>query len=291
VSTLPLASLGVARVSASLPLIPLTRLTHSNMKILFIGEIVGKLGRQTVGRVLPTLRKDANITVVLANAENLAHGKGVTTTTLAEVQGYGVDALTSGNHVFWRKEVNEVFENDSPIIRPANYPEDVPGKGYQIIDLGKDGKVLLLNLLGRTFFNEPVFCPFRTVDKILKDFEGESFSAIVVDFHAEATSEQVAMGWYLDGRVTTVVGTHRHVPTADCWVMPKGTAYVTDVGMVGAKHSVLGVVPEIIIEKLKSPKPQKFEWVEEGPTVFNSVLIEVKDGRAKSIGRVDKVLE
>ncbi len=262
------------------------------MNILFVGEIVGKLGRHTVGALLPALRKDANIAVVFGNAENLAHGKGVTKTTLAEVQSYGVDAFTSGNHVFWRKEVHDVFEkNDSPIIRPANYPPDVPGKGFKIIDLGQNGKVLLINLLGRTFFNEPVFCPFRTVDKILEDLTDESFSAIVVDFHAEATSESVAMGWYLDGRVTAVVGTHRHVPTADAWVMPQGTAFVTDIGMVGARHSVLGVEPRIIIDKLKNPQPQKFEWVEDGPAVFNSVLIEVGNGRANSIERVDRVLE
>lgn len=261
------------------------------MKILFIGEIVGKLGRHTVGALLPNLRQSAKIAVVFANAENIAHGKGATKTTLAEVQDYGVNAFTSGNHIFWRKEVLEVFDADnSSIIRPANYPEDVPGKGFEIIDLGQDGKVLLINLLGRTFFNEPVFCPFRTVDKILEDFADEKLAAIVVDFHAEATSESVAMGWYLDGRVTAVVGTHRHLPTADCWVMPQGTAYVTDLGMVGARHSVLGVEPQIIIDKLKNPQPQKFEWVEEGPAVFNSVLIEVENGKATSIERVDKVL-
>ena len=262
------------------------------MKILFIGEIVGKLGRRTVGRVLPSLRKDVNIAVVFANAENIAHGKGATKTTLAEVQGYGVDAFTSGNHIFWRKEVFGELDAENPsIIRPANYPNDVPGRGFKIIDLGKDGKALLINLLGRTFFNEPVFCPFRAVDKILEDFEEEDFAAIVVDFHAEATSEQVAMGWYLDGRVTAVVGTHRHVPTADAWVLPQGTAFVTDLGMVGAQHSVLGVETEVIIAKLKDPRPQKFEWVEEGPAVFSAVLIEVENGKAKSIDRVDRVLE
>jgi metallophosphoesterase (TIGR00282 family) len=240
---------------------------------------------------LPALRKDANITVVFANVENLAHGKGVTKTTLTEVQNYGVDAFTSGNHVFWRQEVNEVFDDhQSPIIRPANYPDDIPGQGFKIIDLGKDGQVLLINLLGRTFFNEPTLCPFRTVDKILEKHANEKLAATVVDFHAEATSESVAMGWYLDGRVTAVVGTHRHVPTADVWVMPQGTAFVTDIGMVGARHSVLGVAPEIIINKLKDPRPQKFEWVEEGLAVFNSVLIGVADGRAKSIERVDKIL-
>ena len=262
------------------------------MKILFIGEIVGKLGRRTVGRVLPSLLKSANISVVLANAENIAHGKGVTKATLEEVQSYGVDCFTSGNHVFWRKGTSDLLEgNDASIIRPANYPQDIPGQGFKIIDLGKDGKVLLINLLGRTFFNEPVFCPFRAVDRILKDFEGEGFAAIVVDFHAEATSESVAMGWYLDGRATAIVGTHRHVPTADVWVLPQGTGFVTDVGMVGARHSVLGVEPEIIINKLKNPQPQKFEWVEDGPAVFNSVLIEVEGGKAKSIERVDKIVE
>ncbi len=262
------------------------------MNILFIGEIVGKLGRLTVSRVLPSLRKDANISVVFANAENVAHGKGATKATLEEVQNYGVDYFTSGNHIFWRSEVFEELDtNDPSIIRPANYPQDVPGQGFKVIDLGKDGKVLLVNLLGRTFFNEPVFCPFRTVDKILKDFADEKFAAIVVDFHAELSSERVAMGWYLDGRVTAVVGTHTHVPSADAWVMPQGTAYVTDAGMVGAQHSVLGVEPEIIIEKLKNPQPQRFEWVEEGPAVFNAVLVEVEAGRAKSIKRVDRVLD
>ncbi len=262
------------------------------MRILFIGEIVGKLGRRTVGALLPSMLKSANLSVVLANVENLAHGKGVTKTTLEEVQSYGVDAFTSGNHVFWRKGTSELLDsNEISIIRPANYPNDVPGQGFKIIDLGKDGRVLLINLLGRTFFNEPTFCPFRTVDKILEDLAGEDFSGIVVDFHAEASSERVAMGWYLDGRVTAVVGTHTHVPTADAWVLPQGTGYVSDLGMVGARHSVLGVEKEIIIDKLKSPRPQKFEWVEEGPAVFNSVLIEVEDSKAKSIERVDKVLE
>jgi metallophosphoesterase (TIGR00282 family) len=261
------------------------------MNILLIGEIVGKLGRQTVGRVLPNLRRSANISVVFANAENIAHGKGATEATLEAVRDYGVDYFTSGNHIFWRKEVLEELDADDPsIIRPANYPEDVPGRGFKIINLGKDGKVLLINLLGRTFFDEPVFCPFRTVDEILENFSGEELAAVVVDFHAEATSEQVAMGWYLDGRASVVAGTHRHVPTADAWVMPQGTAYVTDIGMVGSRHSVLGVEKEIIIQKLKNPQPQKFEWVEEGPAVFNAVLIEVENGKAKSIERVDKVL-
>lgn len=262
------------------------------MRILFIGEIVGKLGRRAVGGVLPSLRESANISVVLANAENIAHGKGATTATLEEVQGYGVDAFTGGDHIFWcEKAFEELDKSDPLLIRPANYPKDVPGKGFKVVDLGKDGRILLINLLGTTFIDQPAFCPFRTADKILKNFAKQSFSAIVVDFHAEATSEKAALGWYLDGRVSAVVGTHTHVPTADAKILPKGTAFVSDVGMVGARDSVLGVEPEIIIQKLKSPLPQKFEWAETGPAVFSSVLIEVEGGRARDIKRIDKIID
>lgn len=263
------------------------------MAILFIGEIVGRLGRRTVGEVLPGLRKSAKITTVLANAENLAHGKGATAKTVEEVRNYGVEAFTSGDHIFWREDFLKELDADDPfVIRPANYPKDIPGRGFKVIDVGKSGKLLLLNLLGTDRFSDPVECPFRTVDRILKEFSSENLAAIIVDFHAETTSEKVAMQWYLDGRVTAVVGSHTHVPTSDARVLPKGTAVVTDVGMVGAQHSVLGVEPEIIVRRFKNPqRSERFEWVEEGPTVFNSVLIEVgDDGKAKGIKRVDRVL-
>lgn len=261
------------------------------MNILFIGDIVARLGRTTVRKVLPPLRRDAKIGLVIANGENLAHGRGVTASTVADVFSSQVDCLTSGNHVFWQKESAEVVADTDNLIRPANYPDDTPGEGFTIIDTGKEGRVLIINLLGRGFMGNAVACPFRTADRILDAHAQEDFAAILVDFHAEATSEKVALGWYLDGRVTAVVGTHTHVPTADAWILPQGTAYVTDAGMVGAHFSVLGVESEIIVAAQKDPLPQRFEWVEEGPAVFQSVLIKVgKNGKALDIERIDRSL-
>lgn len=261
------------------------------MKILFLGDIVGRLGRQTVGKILPELKKSAKITAVFANAENAAHGRGATKSTIDELSGFGIDYFTGGNHLFWHKGFSdELEENNLPVLRPANYPEEVPGRGAILLDFGRAGKVLLVNLEGRTFLNRPVNCPFRTIDRILEENQKEESLVIIVDFHAEATSEKLAMGFYLDGRASAVLGTHTHIPTADERLLPKGTAYVTDVGMVGAWDSVLGVKKEIIIENLKSPLPRRFEWEEEGPTVFNSVFIEIgRNGKAKAIERVDKV--
>jgi len=260
------------------------------MKILFLGDIVGKRGRKVCEKLLPKLKEDAKIDLVLANAENIAHGKGATKATIEEALSYGIDHFTGGNHIFWRKEFVHDIEK-LPVLRPANYPPETPGRGYAILDLGKQGRILLINLLGRTFIESSASCPFREADRILEEFRGEKLTAVVVDIHGEATSEKVALGWYLDGRVTAVVGTHTHVPTADTWVLPQGTAYVTDSGMVGPQHSVLGVEPSIIISKFLTASPQRFEWVERGPAVFNSVLIEVKGGKAIKIERVDRVWE
>ena len=261
------------------------------MKILFIGDIVGKLGRKTVGKVLPKLKKDDNINLVIANAENIAHGRGATKAKIEEVQAYGINYFTSGNHIFWQRKFLDEIDN-LPVLRPANYPEDLPGKGYAEIDLGRKGRVFLINLSGIANIKGPVYCPFRTVDRILEEAEGQDYKAIIVDFHAELTSEKVAMGWYLDGRASLVVGTHTHVPTADARILPGGTAYVTDVGMIGARDSVLGVEKEIIIRYQMNPLPERFEWVEEGSSVFNSVLVKIgKDGKGKRIKRVDEVVE
>ncbi len=264
------------------------------MKILFIGDIVGRPGRTAVGQILPDLKKDLKIDAVFANGENLAHGRGVTKATLDEVLSYGVDYFTGGNHLFWHQGFSEELKNlPLPILRPANYPAEVPGKGFSWMDLGKKGKVLLINLEGRVFLNRPVNCPFRTIDRILEEeLAREKPSAIIVDFHAEATSEKEALGFYLDGRVSAVIGTHTHVPTADARILPKGTAYVTDAGMVGTLNSVLGVKKEIIIENLTLPLPARFEWSEDKPLTFNAVLIEVKSGsRANQIERVDRLIE
>jgi len=263
------------------------------VKILFIGDIVGSLGRSAVGKVLPTLKKRDNINLVIANGENLAHGRGASRRVIQQVLDAGVDFLTSGDHIF----DNVDFKNEIdylPIIRPANFPKDLPGFGYKVIELPSGGSFLVISLLGRTFIDyEGLANPFDKVDEILANFKSKKLVGILVDFHAEATSEKVAMGWYLDGRVSAVMGTHTHVPTADARILPQGTAFVADVGMVGACDSVLGVQKEIIINRFKDPEARiRFEWVEEGEVIFNSVLIEINENtEASKIERVDLVIQ
>jgi len=261
------------------------------MKILFIGDIVGKLGRKAVGEVLPNLRKKEKIDLVIANGENLAHGRGTTEKTLKEVMGCGIDFFTSGPHIFAHEEI---FTINPPLIRPANYPSDKPGRGFTTLAI--EGKnILIINLvgahgfLGRKFLeeDEEVENPFLMVEQILK--VQDRADLVIVDFHAEITSEKRALGFFLDGKVTAVLGTHTHVPTADAQILPKGTGYVTDVGMCGAKDSVLGVAKEIIIERLAKNARDPFEWVEKGPAVFNSVLFETgAKGLVKAVKRIDK---
>jgi metallophosphoesterase (TIGR00282 family) len=263
------------------------------MRILFIGDIVARPGRKAVSEILPSLIKEEKIDLVIANIENLSHGKGATPEAIDEIRGCGVDIMTSGNHIWFREEVYSLLGSDPTLVRPANYPSDIPGFGFTVAKVGKKDKVLVINLIGRQWISEPIEDPFRVVEEILQEQHSkEKFAATIVDFHAEATSEKAAMGWYLDGRVTAVIGTHTHVATADNWIMPKGTAFTTDVGMTGAQNSVLGVEPEIIIKVHKYPYPQRFDWVETGPKIFSSVLVEVgPKGLAKSIRRVDRTLE
>ncbi|OGY26981.1 MAG: metallophosphoesterase [Candidatus Woykebacteria bacterium RBG_16_43_9] len=261
------------------------------MKILFIGDIVAKPGRAAVKQVLPDLVKEQKIDLVVANIENLAHGKGATERTVEEIREAGVDIMTSGNHIWFREGFVDILNSDPRVIRPANYPADAPGYGFTYANVGSK-KVLVTNLIGRQWIDEPIDEPYHIIDALLLDqVEKEKPDAILVDYHAEATSEKAAMAWFLDGRVTAVVGTHTHVPSADAQILPRGTAFVTDIGMTGAAHSVLGVEPSIIIKKQKDPQPIKFEWVETGPKTFRSVLIETKkNGTAKSIQRIDKTL-
>ncbi|MBM4401826.1 MAG: YmdB family metallophosphoesterase [Candidatus Cloacimonetes bacterium] len=255
------------------------------MRILFLGDIVGKVGRETVKKVLPELRKKHQVDFVFANGENLAGGRGVTAATIDEMLACGIDYFTSGNHVFFREGFAEILGDESMrILRPANYPEDVPGRGFVNLD-----KLLLINLIGTTWMEGPAACPFRTVDEILNHLPLTTYQIpVIVDFHAEATSERQAMGFYLDGRVSAVIGTHTHVPSADAKILSNGTGFVTDVGMVGALNSVLGVIPEKIIEKQKFPYPVRFEWVKKGPAVFNSVLLSLDaQGKTNDIKRLD----
>lgn len=258
-----------------------------------MGDIVARPGRAVVSKILPSLREELKVDLVFANAENLAGGRGATSETLLDMLNSGVDYFTSGHHIFDQEDFEKTLTDpDLRILRPANYPEDIPGKGFTLISDSSGGKVLLVNLLGNVFTRCNTACPFRCIENILKQFSDESLEAIFVDFHAEVTSEKRAMGFFLDGKVSAMVGTHTHVPTADAQILPKGTAYVTDIGMVGAKDSVIGVKSEIIIDYLKYPYPRSFEWEKRGRIDFQSVLLKINDkGRATKIERWDKVLE
>lgn len=248
-----------------------------------IGDVVGKLGRRTVSTVLPEIRRAHAVDLVVVNGENAAGGRGLTPTTADELFKAGVDIITSGNHVWENREVYPLLEGDTPIVRPLNYPEGTPGRGV----LRRDG-VAVINLMGRTFMGLQLDCPFRGADRALSEVRGAL--VVLVDMHAEATSEKIAMGYYLDGRVSAVVGTHTHVPTSDTRVLPGGTAYVTDLGMVGALHSVLGMEIEPVLQRFLTQLPNRFGPVDKGPAVFNSVLIQIDDesGHARSIERLDR---
>jgi len=253
------------------------------MTILFFGDIVGRLGRRAVARILPEWKKECQPDLVIANVENLAHGIGVTKKTLDEIRAAGVDFCTSGNHIFKKPESMDILaDSRSPVLRPANYPEGTPGTGHRLITLGNQ-KILVINLLGRLFMDEGLACPFRTADAILNQYRGTKLNAVIVDFHAEATSEKAALGWYLDGRVSLVVGTHSHVPTADAKIMPQGTAFITDAGMNGGRDTSLGVDKDLAIKRFLEQSPVSLDWPDQGVSVVNAVLAEIDPNTAKAI--------
>lgn len=263
-----------------------------SLKILFIGDIIGRLARQALAKILPELKKEYDLDLVIANGENAAHGMGITKKTYDELIGAGIDFVTLGDHAFDKDEVNLLLaDQKNPIIRPANFPPQVAGQGAKIIDVGSK-KVLVVNLVGRVFMKMDYDCPFRKIDEILDQYKDQKLSAIIVDFHAEATSEKTAFGWYVDGRVSAVLGTHTHVPTADTKILPKGTAFNADVGMVGAADSVIGVNKEAAIKGFLYQTPRMLEPVEDGQAIINSVLIEVDSETKKAIAikRVDKLI-
>jgi metallophosphoesterase (TIGR00282 family) len=273
------------------------------MKILIIGDVFAKPGRDAVGKVLPELREKLDIDLVIANAENSHHGKGVSNSKIEEMKSFGVDFFTSGNHV-WK--VSEIYEHMNkpgyPLIRPANYPEGCPGRGYAVIEVpagkNKGKKVLVINLIGRLFMPGHCDDPFRKAEGIIKEVAegglelGKKLDAIIVDIHAEASSEKMAMAHFLDGKASLVYGTHTHIPTADEHILNGGTAYQGDVGMTGVVDSVLGVRKEEIIEAFLTQMPVRHQ-VAEGPTVFNALLVEIAEerGLAKSVERVQKYLK
>jgi len=260
------------------------------MTILFIGDIVGALGRAAVKKILPKLRKQHNPDLVIANAENLAHGKGVTADTLQEMRTAGIDCFTSGNHVFAKKGYEALLKDESiTLLRPANYPPGSPGFGEKIINFNKKN-ILLLNLMGRVFFREHLDCPFRAFDEIMKKYQKQKLAAVIVDFHAEATSEKNAFRFYADDRAGAIIGTHTHIPTADELISENGTAYITDVGGVLARDSVLGVNKDIIIQNFLTQIPQTHDFPTFGMVEFNAVLItfDTQTSKATDIKRIYK---
>lgn len=254
------------------------------MKLLFIGDIVGNPGRKAAREMISRLRGELRFDYCIANGENSAGGAGITYVVAQELYRSGIDALTLGNHTWSKKEVINFIDTDPRIIRPANYPPEVPGKGSAIID----GKLGIVNLAGRVYM-DTVDCPFRVLDRELEYLKSR-VRVILVDMHAEATSEKCALAWYADGRVSCVLGTHTHVQTADERILPCGTAFISDVGMTGPHEGIIGVEREAVIQKFITYMPARFEPAK-GKVQFNAVYIEIDDktGRSLSIRRFSEV--
>ncbi|HRY38820.1 MAG TPA: TIGR00282 family metallophosphoesterase [Smithellaceae bacterium] len=260
------------------------------MKILFIGDIVGKPGRRAVQEILPSLIGNREIDLVIANCENAAAGFGITRDVVEELYDAHIDILTSGNHIWDKKEVLGFIEDYETLLRPANYPGIVPGKGSVLMPTAAGDYVGVLNLAGRIFM-QPIDCPFVTAKKEIVRLKAKT-NVIIVDMHAEATSEKKALGWYLDGEVSAVLGTHTHVQTADDEVLSGGTAYISDVGMTGPFDSVIGIKKDTIIEKFLTQVPNKFD-VAKGDIRLQGVLMDIdtQSGRANAIERISVKLK
>jgi len=255
------------------------------LKILVMGDVIGKPGREAVKETLPRLRDEYGITLAIANGENAAGGIGLTPGTAQELFDSGIDVITTGNHVWAHHEVIPYLDSAAAVIRPLNYPPMTPGRGYWIKD-----NIMVVNIIGRTFVGD-FDCPFRAMDKLLGELDRKP-AVIIVDFHAEATSEKVAMGRYLDGRVSAVLGTHTHIGTIDACILPKGTAYVTEIGMVGPINSVIGVEVSAVIDRFLTQIPKRFS-VAKGQVSFDAIVVEATDnsGKAIDIKRVRQVVD
>lgn len=255
------------------------------MKILYIGDIMGEPGRRAVGRMVPRVVSQRQVDVVIGNGENVAGGFGITPELAEELFEMGLSVITTGNHAWDKREILDYFPREPRLLRPANYPTGVPGNGSYVVETPGGEKLAVLQLMGRAYM-PTLDCPFQVAKREVAKLKREA-AAVLVDMHAEATSEKMAMGHYLDGDVIAVVGTHTHVQTADEQILPKGTAYLTDIGMTGPLHGVIGVKKELAIEKFLTGMPKRFE-VASGPTVFCAVLIEVDAqlGKAIAIERI-----
>jgi len=256
------------------------------MRLLFLGDVVGRPGRRAIGRLLPRLVASEGVHFVVANCENASGGKGIDPESAEELQDAGVDVLTTGNHVWRNAAVVPYMEENGRLLRPGNFPLDVPGRGWTVRKArGTGARVGVVNLIGRVFM-EPADCPFRTADALVAELRRET-AVVLVDMHGEATSEKAAMGRHLDGRVSVVVGSHTHVQTADERILPGGTAYLTDAGMCGPEESILGVKIEPVLRRFLTQMPARFD-VASGPVIVQGALIDVDEatGRSSAIRRI-----
>jgi metallophosphoesterase (TIGR00282 family) len=259
------------------------------MNILFIGDIVGSPGREAVKKLLPGLKKEYGLDFVIANAENAAGGSGITLRVADELFAAGVNVLTSGDHIWKKREIFEIINKDERILRPINFPQGAPGRGGGVFTAQNGRKVAVINIQGRVFM-EALECPFRTAQEEVEKIARET-KIIIVDMHAEATSEKVALGWYLDGKVSAIFGTHTHIQTADEKILPGQTAYITDVGMTGPYDSVIGRRVEDVLERFITAVPVRFEVAETNVQLHGAVVeINEKTGKANSIIRIQEKL-
>ena len=259
------------------------------MRVLMVGDVIGKPGRRAFKEVLPDVRSELGIDVVIVNGENAAAGFGLTDALADELLDAGATVITGGNHTFDQRDFVPSLDGELPLLRPANYPAGTPGRGMMRV-----GSLAILNLQGRVFMPEGLDSPFTVADRLLEELEPDPPRAIVVDFHTEATSEQAALGWYLDGRVSAVVGTHTHVATADARILPQGTGFVTDLGMTGPVNSIIGSKVEDVLTRFLTAMPRRLNVADgAGPLQFNAVVIDIDDltGLATDIQRVDRVIE
>jgi hypothetical protein len=259
------------------------------MNILFVGDVVGRPGREAIAKLLPEIKKQYRIELSIINAENAAGGAGITPNIASELLGYGCDVLTSGDHIWDRRELLTIIDKEGCLLRPANLAEGLPGKGYCIIPVQGHAKAAIVNLQGRVFMSA-IECPFKTAARLIEMIKSQT-PIVIVDMHAEATSEKIAMGHFLDGQVSAVVGTHTHVQTADEKILTQGTAYITDVGMTGPCDSVIGQRKEKIIERFLTGMPIRFEVAADDVQLQGVVLdIDSKTGKANSIERIQRRL-
>lgn len=259
------------------------------MNILLIGDIIGKPGRHAVHNCLGKVRSEHSIDFIIANGENIANGTGIQPDSFKMLLDMGVDVVTTGNHIWSKKESREILGKDARLLRPHNYPSENPGTGLGVYDC-KGTPIAVLNLMGRVFMY-PIDCPFKTADRALEQIGGKA-KIVMVDMHCEATSEKRAMGWYLNGRVSSVTGTHTHIMTADEEILPGGTAYLTDIGMSGSPNSIIGMKQQQVLSRFLTGAPARFEVSEELPYLFQAVVVSVdkETGKATQIQRIRQIV-